>query len=204
LHSGVLYPSARDPTAFFAALSDLRQAGKVSPANIRIVLRASGSEDLYRPQLRKLGIDDIVFLEPTISHHDSLLEMMTADGLLIFQAANCNWQIPAKVYECLRARRPIFALTDPQGDTAGVLRGEGIDSIVPLDSKADIAAGLMTFLEGVRSRKYRAASPTRHSRKARTRELAEVLDSVCESRTARKETTANTTDGAMHERIASD
>jgi len=52
----------------------------------------------------------------------------------------------AKAYECLRAGRPIFAMTDPAGDTASLLRAEGIEAIVPLDSKNDIATGLLRFL----------------------------------------------------------
>jgi hypothetical protein len=179
VHSGVLYPNARDPRCFFSALSDLRRAGEVSPSNLKIVLRASGFDELYRPQLRSLGIDDIVFLEPLISYTNSLVEMLTADGLLIFQAANCNWQIPAKLYECLRAGRPIFALTDRHGDTANVLASEGVESIVSLTSKAEITEGLIKFLSGIRNRDQHTRSVQHHSREARTRELAHLLDSVC-------------------------
>ncbi len=181
VHSGVLYPVARDPSHFFAALSDLRRDGRISPATVKIVLRGCGSEELYRPQLRNLGIDDIVFLEPAISHHDSLVEMLNADGLLVFQASNCNWQIPAKLYECLRAGRPIFAMTDRKGDTAGVLKSEGIDSIAALDSKAEIAEGLQRFLSSVGQGSDRVSSGSRHSRKARTKELADLLNSVSAS-----------------------
>jgi glycosyltransferase involved in cell wall biosynthesis len=178
VHSGVLYPQARDPTSFFAALSELRREGRISPATVKIVLRACGSEELYRPQLRSLGIDDIVFLEPSIPHHDSLVEMLNADGLLIFQAASCNWQIPAKLYECLRARRPIFAMTDREGDTAVALRSEGIHSIAALDSKTEIAHGLMEFLDSIQNGSGHVGSADGHSRRARTRELAGLLDSV--------------------------
>ena len=182
VHSGVLYPVARDPTCFFAALSELRRSGEVSPANLRIVLRACGSEALYAPQLRKLGIEDVVFLEPAVSHKESLVEMLGADGLLVFQAANCNWQIPAKVYECLRSNRPIFAMTDHAGDTAALLRSAGVRSIAALDSKEEIARGLMSFLDSLRNRVDQASLPEKYSRQARTRELATLLDSVCDGR----------------------
>ena len=179
VHSGVLYPVARDPTCFFAAVSDLRRSGQVSPATLKIVLRACGSEALYGPQLRSMGISDVVHLEPAISHKESLVEMLGADGLLIFQAANCNWQIPAKAYECLRARRPIFAMTDRAGDTAALLRSAGVRSIAGLDSKEEIATGLMRFLDSLRNGVDRARFPEQYSREARTRELAALLDSVC-------------------------
>src|SRR5207253_7097325 len=99
--------------------------------------------------LRQLGIDDIVSLQPVIARQDALVEMLQAHGLLIFQAANCNIQIPAKVYESLRSRRPLFAMTDRAGDTAALLRSEGVKFIVPLDSKAEIAKGLLNFIAAI-------------------------------------------------------
>ncbi|PYS39662.1 MAG: hypothetical protein DMG14_13320, partial [Acidobacteria bacterium] len=79
----------------------------------------------------------------------------------------------------LRARRPIFAITDRAGDTADVLRSEGIDSIVPLNSKGEIADGLVKFIAAVRNDNARRRSVEHYSRKARTQELACLLDSVC-------------------------
>src|SRR5262249_41663730 len=181
VHSGVLYPSARDPHAFFAAVAELRRLGKVSPSTLKIVLRASGHEDYYQPCLQENNIEDIVFLEPPVPYHQALAEMLNVDGLLVFQASNCNWQIPAKLYEYLRARRPILALTDPGGDTAGVLKAADIDTITPLDSKEQIAQGLLNFLSKVRSGCapiVRDKEIEHHSRKYRTYELAKLLDSV--------------------------
>ena len=178
LHSGHLYPHVRDPKCFFAALSDLRRAGRVTPATLKVVLRASGFDDLYRPQLESLGIADMVFLEPPISHQQSIIETLKADGLLIFQAINCNQQIPGKLYEYLRTRRPILAIADRGGDTAEVLRAEGIDSISSLHSKTDIAEGLMKFLSTLRNGNHRPRSVEQYSRRARTQELAQLLDSV--------------------------
>jgi len=181
VHSGVLYPSERDPSIFFAALADLRREGKISPANLHIVLRGSGSEEFYRQQLRQHAIEDIVSLEKSISHHSALEEMLRADGLLLFQAANCNHQIPAKIYEYLRARRPIFAMTDPEGDTARLLKSVGVETIAALDRKDCIAEGLLNFL--TRIHEGHATSPAdheilRHSRKFRSQELAALLESM--------------------------
>ncbi len=179
VHSGVLPLSTRDPRTFFAALAELRRTGKVSSSDLKIILRASGNEDYYQQCLREHGIDDIVLLEPPIPYRDALVEMLSADGLLIFQASNCNSQIPAKLYECLRARRPIFALTDPEGDTAAVLGSGGIDTIVLLDQKEQIAQGLLNFLDQVREECTPVANNQiidTSSRKSRTRELARLLD----------------------------
>ena len=52
-----------------------------------------------------------------ISHIEAIDEMRRADGLLLFQGAQCNRQIPAKAYEYLACRRPIIGLIDSFGDT---------------------------------------------------------------------------------------
>lgn len=182
VHSGVLYRSERDPSRFFAALAQLRQAGRIHPENLQVVLRASGDEAYYADRLRELDLESLVRLAPPLPYPEALAELFAADGLLVFQAANCNHQIPAKLYEYLRVGRPILALTDLAGDTAGVLREVGIESIAALDSQPAIAAALVDFLERIRT--GRAALPdrarvARHSREARTRELARLFDGVC-------------------------
>ncbi|MHC4972994.1 MAG: glycosyltransferase [Planctomycetota bacterium] len=181
VHSGLLYPSERDPRPFYAAVAALRDAGRVSAGNLCIVFRASGYEDYHREEIRKRGIGDIVALEDAAPYREALAEMMNADGLLLFQASNCNHQIPAKIYEYLRARRPILALTDPKGDTAGVLRLAGGGAVVRIDKQEEIAAGLQEFLKKLREGRGEAASDAEiesHSRRARTVELARLLDGI--------------------------
>jgi glycosyltransferase involved in cell wall biosynthesis len=181
VHSGALLPPARDPDLFFAALAELRRAGKISSSNVKIILRGSGREDFYRRVIHERGIDDIVLIEKAVPHRDALLEMTSADGLLIFQAANCNMQVPAKLYEYLRAKRPIFAMTHPSGDTAKVLKRAGIDRTVPLESKQLIMDGFVRFLEQIRLGSAQIPSDDHircHSRKSRTEELAKLLDAM--------------------------
>lgn len=181
LHSGILYPSERDPAALFAALSKLAQAGEIGPHNLKLVLRASGHDAHLRAMLAQNGIADLVELAPPLPYRAALAEMLRADGLLLLQAANCNEQIPAKLYEYLRAGRPILALTDPAGDSAAKLRGAGIDTIGRLDAPAEIATCLRRFLHLARQARAPLASASTvalNSRAARTIELANLLDQV--------------------------
>ena len=179
IHSGILYPQERDPRPFFAAVRALKDAGDISAQSLRIVLRATASDDVYRPMLAEAGIDDIVELAPPVSYRSALQEMMSADGLLLFQAAMCNHQIPAKLYEYMRAGRPILALTDPGGDTAQALRDAGTGTICEIADPADIARQLRLFVNGLRDGTLRGTAgdvASRHSRRARTAELATLLD----------------------------
>ena len=181
VHSGILYPSERDPSAFFTALAELKQAGEIDSQRLRVILRASAHDDDFRPMLEANGIADMVVFAPSIEYREALREMMTVDGLLIFQAANCNHQIPAKVYEYLRAGRPILALTDPAGDTATTLRGVGVDDIVPLDDAGAIKSVLSRFVADITAGRKHApgiAQVQRYSRKATTGDLAELFGMV--------------------------
>jgi hypothetical protein len=181
LHSGLLDPVDRDPVAFFDAVASLRRAHVLVPERVQIVLRASGHDAHYARQLAERGIDDVVRLEPAIPYADALAEMLSADALLLFQAANCNHQIPAKLYEYFRARRPVLCLTDPAGDTAAEARDAGIGAILHLHRAAEIETGLRRFVAGVLPGEALLARPDaieRHSRTGQSRRLAELLDAV--------------------------
>lgn len=109
--------------------------------------------------------------------------MLVADGLLILQASNCNNQIPAKLYEYLRARRPILALTDPVGNTAAALISVGVDTMAPLDSRNDIMRELLRFLALIKGNEAPIASMENAlagSRRSRTKELSNLLDSLAQ------------------------
>lgn len=188
IHSGVIYPSERDPSALFEAIGTLLRSGRISPRNFRLVLRASGHDTFLATLLCKAGIGQVVALAPHIPYAQALSEMLSADGLLVLQGANCNEQVPAKVYEYLRAARPILALTDAAGDTADVLRGAGIDTLAPLDDAAAIAGALQRFMAMAKAGAAPVAQPelvASHSRRMRSAELARLLDRVGISRSAR-------------------
>ena len=181
LHSGIVYPSERDPTQLFEALGKLKADGHFQPESLEIRFRAAVHENTLRELASRHGIEDLIACMPPIPYRDALAEMLAADGLLVMQASNCNEQIPAKIYEYLRSRRPILALTDPQGDTAKVLYDAGLNTVARLDSVADIMKALPDFVESIRRNSY--VLPSRHlvrqaSREGRTEQLAALLDSL--------------------------
>jgi len=179
VHSGIVYPSERDPTQLFRALRLMLDEGRLKPGELRLRLRASAHDDLLAKLIDEFSVAEVVELCPPIPYRPALQEMTRADGLLVLQAGNCNDQIPAKVYEYLRCRRPIIALTDPAGDTASLLREAGIQNIAPLDSAEEIGRELRRFLD--RAKHGEATLPSaalvaRASRSHRARELANLLD----------------------------
>lgn len=181
VHSGSLYPDLRDPTALFRALGQLKQDGLLDAAHLRLIFRASGHESYIRNLALAENADDIVRFEPAIPHRDALREMLTSDGLVLLQAAAANHQIPAKIYEYLRARRPIVALIDRAGDTADLLTRAGVKSIAQFDDVNEIKETLVHFLRDLKANSWAfpaEAFVTGCSRASRSAEFAKILDSI--------------------------
>ena len=148
LHSGIVYPSERDPSHLLDAVRGLHDAGRVTPKRLRLRFRAAVHDESIRRLASERGVLDYIDLLPPIAYSQALAEMLRADGLLVMQASNCNEQVPAKIYEYMRARRPIVALTDSKGDTAEVLRQVGVTRIAALDDAPQIASLLEALLAG--------------------------------------------------------
>jgi len=181
VHAGAIYPQERDPQPFFQAIASLKRDGLINTSRLKVVLRATGHDHLYQPLLEELDIADIVELAPGVSYREALGEILGADGLLLFQAANCNHQIPAKLYEYFRAQRPVLALTDAGGDTAATMRKAGLHSCAPLDDVGAIRQALIDFLQDMEDGRTVVASAeavATSSRSFGVRELAAMFDSL--------------------------
>ncbi|MBF0143019.1 MAG: glycosyltransferase [Magnetococcales bacterium] len=192
LHAGVLYPGAteRNPRAFLEALAVLHRERRIRAATgaeasggipLRVFFRASGLDALLREWSRELGLAEIVFPEPAIPHRQVLEEMVRADALMLFQGELFRNQVPAKLYEYLRAGRPILALTDPASDVAAILGGLGMGGVAPLEERAAILGILPGFLQDLWEGRGRIPDPRQVQglgRRARAAELAGILDEV--------------------------
>ena len=179
VHSGVLYQTGRDPSALFAALAALRQGGAIDSTTLRVVLRAPGDLAATAALVEQFGVGDIVEVAAPVPYRVALQEMLEADGLIVFQGTPFNTQIPAKIYEYFRSRKPILGLVDTAGETARVLRAAGFESVADIDSKDAIAPVLTCFIDDIRNGVVYYASDeliNASSRVYRARQLAEVFD----------------------------
>ncbi len=181
LHSGIVYPEERDPTQLFVALRLIKERSQLTSGKLKIRFRASGHDSLLKELAEKHGVQEAIECCPSIPYRQALAEMLRADGLLVMQASGCNEQIPAKIYEYLRAGRPIIALTDPIGDTATTLLAAGVKDIAPLDAAEKIADLLVTCIDDLQRGKLHLPDVNavrRASRRERSQELAGLLEGV--------------------------
>jgi hypothetical protein len=181
VHSGLLYDSGRDPSAFLRAVRGLKEKGAIAHDTLQVILRAPGDVAEVSALAARHEVADVVKVAPAVPYREALGEMLAADGLLVFQGTPFNTQIPAKVYEYFRARKPILGLVDKQGETARVLATAGFDALADMEDPDDIARVLERFAAQIREGSAHIASPelvAGSSREHRARQLAAVLDAA--------------------------
>lgn len=190
VHSGLLYPENRDPQPLLEAIARLKATQRLSAHDLQLVLRASGYEERYLDSIRRLGIGDIVHLAPPLPYAQALRELRMADALLVIQGDRYDGQIPTKIYEYLRVRRPILALVGETGDTARVLRRAGIDTLAPAGDSGKIAAMLPDFLDKVQAGTAPLADDAAiagYERGAQCEQLAQLFDELAAAGSAHTE-----------------
>lgn len=181
VHSGTVYPGDdRGPGPLFRAIARLRRAGRL-PAGFQLVLRATGYDAEVGRLAAESGLGDVVETARSLPYQEALSEMLGADGLLLLQGAASNPAIPAKLYEYLRAQRPILALVHPDGESAALLTRLNAGLQGRLDDEQSITIVLEEFLrrvaDGSAPMASRAAAE-QFSRESLTARLAALLDEL--------------------------
>jgi len=185
LHSGIVYPLERDPTALFRALAALKAARAIENGDFVVRFRAPAEVALLRSLADQYGVGDWIEIGGQVKYEAALQEMLESDALVILQGRICNEQIPAKMYEYLRAGRPVLGLTDPQGDTGRRLASLGAPYIAALEDADAIATALLRLLRVLREG---PASPipltavAQFSRRNLAGSLANILDRLVDTR----------------------
>ena len=179
VHSGLMNPVGRNPLVFLEALRILKQDDNFNPGAIKIIFRACGFEKDYKAAAAKLGVADLVTFAEYLPYEQAIREMVTADGLMLFQGSVFNHAVPAKFYEYLYARTPIFALIDKDGETAVVLQKLGITSTANIDSVEDTVAKFRHYIRSIKSGAYKLPAASlieQFSRRRQVERLSEILE----------------------------
>lgn len=184
LHSGLIYPEERDPSNFFAAVRALIDRGELDATRLCIRFRAPHHDAEVKACAEQYGIQHCVEVAPPVPYQRAVAEMMGADLLLVFQGSDFNTQIPAKIYEYLRAQRPVLGVLDPSGATATLLKRFEAVHLGDIASVSSLETVLQQALLELRSAGLPGALQRNreqamvYSRKAQTRRLQEIFNSV--------------------------
>jgi hypothetical protein len=119
-----------------------------------------------------------------VGYQQAIIEMCQVDALVVVQGYTSNPAVPAKLYEYIRARRPILGLVDAAGETARLLRQSGVGLTVPPDDAAAIEDVLPNFLAAVAAGEVPILDPQqadRFERRHRAQELARCFEELQQS-----------------------
>jgi glycosyltransferase involved in cell wall biosynthesis len=149
-HFGTIYPhfSGR----FFPALESLLQEYPAAKQQLRINIIGYPDTDVRQYSIRN-SLKDIVRIRGFMNHADALHTMLRSNYLLLFYAHPYISRvcIPGKIYEYLRAGRPILATTFEGGLKELVETGRAGWIVHPEDTEA-IKHVLLNILNGGKGR----------------------------------------------------
>jgi glycosyltransferase involved in cell wall biosynthesis len=177
LHAGQLNPER--PIA--AYLEGLRLFAEREPARASLAetLFLGGHYDRDREEVERRGLGALVRFQGGCPHALSVAALLRSRILLLLEQDSDRGRLllPGKIFEYLRARRPILAVV-PRGGAADRLVRECQAGWVADPSRPDsIAEGISRLIEDDR---LPAETPPidRFERRSLARELARVLDSI--------------------------
>ena len=128
VHAGNINAEFRDPRPMFRAVRKAADRGEIDPSKLcfRFIGGGEFGESAEMSQcVAECGLAQSVEFLPRVPYEASLAELANADALLLLQASDDTaGLVPAKLYEYLRAQRPVLALVFP-GATTDVLATTG-------------------------------------------------------------------------------
>ncbi len=129
LYSGALYSNGRDPLPVFKAISFLSGEGIINEKNFELVFQGAGTGEKFQEVLEGLSINSLVRFTGSVPYLESLCSMQRANALLLIQDAIFNLQTPGKLYEYIRAGRPIVVVTPHESSTGNAARRYQLASV---------------------------------------------------------------------------
>ncbi len=176
-YAGQLYPG-RMPWTFLEAASAFAEARGLGPGDFR-VLFLGPMPRAVRAGLERYGVR--VDATGLLSHGDAVRAMRAADAnlLIIGSQPGAGATLTGKIFEYLRAGRPILALVPAGGEAAALVREFEAGIVVDPDDAAAAEAALAEFYDE-RPKAVRAVPPglARFERRNLTAELAALFDHV--------------------------
>jgi glycosyltransferase involved in cell wall biosynthesis len=147
LHAGSVY-GGRHPGVILASLERLFNKGLVSKESLQVDLL--GTMDMGSPWIQQSRLPDFVregwvtYSSGTVPQPEARRRIAEADYLLLLDIneSGASLQVPAKLFEYIRAGRPILAVTTRNSPAERILRASGVSSnIIYQNDPADLTDG---------------------------------------------------------------
>lgn len=192
-HAGNINPEFRDPCPLLRAVARAAARGKLDPSRLLFRFIGGGSyatSERLKRCIDETGLASSVEFLPRVPYDEALRELGKADLLLLLQASEDTTSlVPAKLYEYLRAMRPVLALVLP-GATTEVLAQTGGGWIANPRNEAELEGTIAEIFNdwqsgSLGSRHARVEALQQFDRRRLTGKLAAIFDDATRSRETR-------------------
>ena len=173
-----LFTADGNPTALWDVLSELCKMN-VDFGN-RLEIRLAGKVDeAVTDAIRSRGMSENLVMIGYVSHERAIAEQQAADLLLLplRREPEGKGVLPGKIFEYLAARRPVLGFGQTDGASAKVLEDSGAGVMREWDDVDGIRETVLSAFEG-RLGPDGGADLEKYTRRALTRQLAELLESL--------------------------
>lgn len=182
LHAGQLNPE-RPIEPYLRGLREYLAMPEVPSLPVSVF--AGGHYDADEEAVRRMGLEEKIRFLSNRPHLESVADCLRARVLLLLEQPSERGALilPGKIFEYLRARRPILALVHPKGAAARLIRELEAGVVVDPSEPAAIARALRTLLVSTESSESERFTPSLDvvapfERRALTARLAQLLDTT--------------------------
>ncbi len=183
-YTGKLHGEKQPVAVFFKVLKDLIHEGRIDRDNLDVRFYAMGYD---KPDITGMaasyGLRDVVSESGRVDYQRSLEIQRESDALLFiqWQGGGSDGWYSAKLYDYIGSRRPILALAKKTGIVADLITRTS--SGILADDEVSLRDALLKLYSEYKEKgfiKYdgNEAEIVKHSRRARAKRLAALLDSV--------------------------
>ena len=188
LHAGGLDVCLRNPIPFLLAVQDLM--GRRSIASTELCVELLGPGEYFEGQhfqswLEQHSLQDVVTVTARIPYYSALKKLGEADILLLFQNHPAiNMQVPAKLFEYMRIRKPVLAIAPRGSETARLIGETGCGYVVDCEDAEHFSESVAACIDQalLTSARSEGCVAIRNldefSRRHQARKLSEVLYGV--------------------------
>ncbi len=181
LHAGSINTEFRDPRPLFKAVKQAIDRHRIGIEQIKVqFLGINQPAKVFQQAVEQLSLETVVEFLPRVAYQQSLEYLLQADVLLLLQFSDDTQSlVPAKLYEYLRAKRPVWALIYPGAISDVMTQTQGGWWVNPDDSDA-LAQQLQTIIQSWQQQtlsQYTANQQLKNfDRRVLSKKLATVFD----------------------------
>lgn len=136
----------RSLAKFYAALSDLRDEGKLPPGT-GVKLYGNFFKETV-DEAKSSGINNLVEFIPQLDHGEAILAMQKSHALVLaLNSSGPKGTLSSKIFEYLRSGRPVLAMVPAKKEAAALLAKCGQPYICAMESQASIRNCLNQLFE---------------------------------------------------------